>query len=312
MDFIGRTAPHRTGEGVQGDGAAFANGGIIGGRYASGGMVLTGTPFRDMPPQMFNTIAGSLVGTITGVLNTAIKNLAAQAAAEAAGGVAGIAGGGAQAALAWARTQVGKPYIWGGCSPSGFDCSGFMSAITNVMRGQNPYRRVGATGSFPWAGFAPGLGGQFAIGAFRGKPGHMAGTLAPGVNVESSGGVGVRVGGGARGASNGMFNIRGHLGDRGGMLRHGEAALNMSGSLERVLSPPETNAYSRGGGELLAELRTVSGLLRSLRGDVDHHGDNATIAGELRRLSYQLAAAGSSAAVSSQAKRTQSELGAWA
>ncbi|MGH8879290.1 MAG: hypothetical protein ACRD0P_18425, partial [Stackebrandtia sp.] len=44
----------------------------------------------------------------------------------------------------------------------------------------------------------------FSIGSFRGNPGHMAGTLG-GVNVESSGGVGVRVGGGARGATDPLF-----------------------------------------------------------------------------------------------------------
>lgn len=201
--------------------------------------------------------------------------------------------------------------------------SGFQSAITNVMRGRNPYSRVGATGSFPWAGFAPGLGGQYAIGAFRGNPGHMAGTLAPGINVESSGGVGVRVGGGARGANNGMFNIRGHLGDTGGMLRHGEAAVNMSGGLERLLPPDQTRVLDQilaavaggrssgaGSSELIAAVQALSGQLKALRGDVDHHSDNATIAGEIRGLRYQLAST-ESAAVSSQTARTRAELGAW-
>ncbi|WP_238402510.1 NlpC/P60 family protein [Cellulomonas sp. H30R-01] len=35
----------------------------------------------------------------------------------------GSAGGGA-AAVEWARTQLGKPYIWGGVGPEGYDCSG--------------------------------------------------------------------------------------------------------------------------------------------------------------------------------------------
>ncbi len=32
--------------------------------------------------------------------------------------------GAARAALDWARTQVGKPYIWGAAGPNGYDCSG--------------------------------------------------------------------------------------------------------------------------------------------------------------------------------------------
>jgi cell wall-associated NlpC family hydrolase len=115
-----------------------------------------------------------------------------------------------QRGLLWARSQVGKPYIWGGVGPGGYDCSGFQSAITNVIRGKAPNARVGATATFPWKGFAGGLGGFYNIGAFKGDPGHMAGTLL-GVNVESRGGTGVVVGGSARGANASMFNIRAHM-----------------------------------------------------------------------------------------------------
>ena len=123
-----------------------------------------------------------------------------------------VKGGGA--ALKWARSQAGKPYIWSGVGPAGYDCSGFMSAITNVLRGKNPHSRVGSTGSFPWAGFKPGAAPKgFTIGSttsYAGGIGHMAGTLN-GVNVESSGGVGVRVGGGARGYNDPNFNKIYHL-----------------------------------------------------------------------------------------------------
>jgi hypothetical protein len=114
-------------------------------------------------------------------------------------------------ALNWAMSQSGKPYIWGGVGPGGYDCSGFMSAITNVIRGRSPYSRVGSTASFPWGGFASGYG-LFTIGSTPnagGGIGHMAGTLL-GVNVESTGDH-VRYGATARGASNGLFTTRAHL-----------------------------------------------------------------------------------------------------
>ncbi|NUT08181.1 MAG: phage tail tape measure protein [Hamadaea sp.] len=116
-------------------------------------------------------------------------------------------------ALAWAKTQVGKPYIWGAAGPQGYDCSGFMSAITNVLLGRSPYSRVGSTANFPWPGFLKG-DGAFTIGSTPDSGdgiGHMAGTLH-GVNVESRGGQGVVVGGSARGAHDGLFRTRAHLG----------------------------------------------------------------------------------------------------
>jgi TP901 family phage tail tape measure protein len=116
------------------------------------------------------------------------------------------------AALKWARTQVGKPYVWGSAGPGGYDCSGFQSALVNVARGRNPYSRLGSTATFPWSGFASGYG-AYTIGSTKnagGGIGHMAGTLL-GVNVESAGGVGVRVGGSARGASSSLFNTHAHL-----------------------------------------------------------------------------------------------------
>lgn len=127
----------------------------------------------------------------------------------------GIGGGGGPinpglaGALSWARSQVGKPYIWGGVGPAGYDCSGFMSAIVNVIKGKSPYSRLFATGSLPAGMFSPG-NGAFNIGWFTGNPGHVAGTLN-GVNVESRGGRGVVVGPGARGANDSLFNRRGHL-----------------------------------------------------------------------------------------------------
>jgi hypothetical protein len=134
-----------------------------------------------------------------------------------------FAGGGALTteqlarAKAFALGNVGDPYVWGGVGPNGFDCSGFMSAITNVIRGKNPFSRVGATGDFPWKGFDKGPG-QFTIGSTKNYGGsgvgHMAGTL-DGMNVESRGGRGVVTGSAARGYNDSGFNQVYHLGAAG-------------------------------------------------------------------------------------------------
>jgi hypothetical protein len=157
-----------------------------------------------------------------------------------------IGGGGFMNALRWASTQAGKPYIWGGVGPAGYDCSGFMSAITNVIRGKSPHSRVGATSSFPWSGFRVGMTGPFTIGSSTNTGsgiGHMAGTLN-GVNVESRGGEGVVVGPRARGANDRLFHTRAGLFDQGGLWEPGTAGFNLTSGIERVLTPKQ-DAYFR-------------------------------------------------------------------
>lgn len=148
--------------------------------------------------------------------------------AAAAKAIASIFGGGGSA-LAFARSQNGKPYVWGGVGPGGYDCSGFMSAIANVIQRRPPHSRLGSTASFPWPGFAPGPG-RFMIGSTPNAGngiGHMAGTLA-GVNVESRGGDGVVVGGSARGAGSSLFTQLYHLkGFANGGILSGDAPFDL-------------------------------------------------------------------------------------
>jgi len=119
-----------------------------------------------------------------------------------------VAGGSVKAALTWARTQAGKPYVWGGVGPGGYDCSGFMGAIENVIQGRTPYRRIWATGAFSGgsapSGWKRSATAPFMVGITNSGVGHTAGTLN-GVNVESRGGRGVIVGSGARGARDSLF-----------------------------------------------------------------------------------------------------------
>ena len=81
-----------------------------------------------------------------------------------------------------------------------------------------PHRRY-STPAFHGAhaqGFTRGKRSPFMVGVrpLSGKLGHMAGTLN-GVNVESAGGVGVRLGKSARGWNNSMFSWRGGLANGG-------------------------------------------------------------------------------------------------
>ncbi|MDV6290333.1 hypothetical protein R2F25_30460 [Streptomyces sp. UP1A-1] len=141
---------------------------------------------------------------------------------------AGVGGKGYRAGLTWARTQHGKRYQWGGNGNPSWDCSGFVSAIESVVRGQKPHRRW-ATGAFSGRTAPPGWvlnkRSPYMIGITNAGVGHTAGTIN-GVNVESRGGDGVVVGSSARSYKDGLFTHRygftGYAG--GGRPRPGEVA----------------------------------------------------------------------------------------
>ncbi|MEU5976393.1 hypothetical protein [Streptomyces sp. NPDC047315] len=165
-----------------------------------------------------------------------------------------------KAALNWARAQAGKPYIWGGTGPAGYDCSGFLGAIENVIRGITPpYRRRWATMAFNGRTAPPGwvLNGKspFTIGITNAGVGHTAGTLG-GVNVESRGGDGVVIGKRALGSQAAMFrDVYGFMPgkyDSGGYLPEGLSLVyNGTGSPEPVFTSGQASALARaavGGG----------------------------------------------------------------
>ncbi|MER5312671.1 hypothetical protein ABT034_33415 [Streptomyces sp. NPDC002773] len=167
-------------------------------------------------------------------------------------GAGGVGGPRVQKALSWARTQNGLPYQWGGNGNPSWDCSGFMSAIESVIRGQEPHRRW-ATGAFNGKTAPPGwvLNGKspFMIGITNAGVGHTAGTIG-GVNVESRGGDGVVVGPRARSYKDSLFTdvygFQPGTFDSGGYLQPGlNLAYNGTGRPEPVFTTVQANALTR-------------------------------------------------------------------
>lgn len=185
-------------------------------RLATGG----GVRLRPIFPsgQRLGNLTGH-IGSMVGRVGNAIAGTVAKELAKS------LMSPGLASTIAWAKTQAGKPYLWGGVGPRGYDCSGWVSALINRAMGRNPYRRLGATGSMPWSMFQSGRG-AFMVGWFKGSPGHTAATIN-GINMESRGGEGVVIGSRARGANHPLFRnrmrVRGFA--RGG--RVGDAAFDL-------------------------------------------------------------------------------------
>ncbi|MFF4791819.1 hypothetical protein ACFY2M_19120 [Streptomyces sp. NPDC001276] len=164
-------------------------------------------------------------------------------------GGGGLGGPKIQAALKWAKTQHGLPYQWAGNGNPSWDCSGFMSAIESVIRGQKPHRRW-ATMAFSGKTAPPGWvyhgNSPFKIGITNAGVGHTAGTLGK-TNVESRGGDGVVVGSRARGYNDRLFTswygFQPGKYDSGGLLQPGmNLAFNGTGRPEPVLTSGQWQA----------------------------------------------------------------------
>nr|DAP78767.1 MAG TPA: minor tail protein [Bacteriophage sp.] len=104
-----------------------------------------------------------------------------------------------------ALESVASPYIFGGWSEAGVDCSGAISLAVNVFRGLDKFDSRTATASEgAWLvnkGFSEGRGGEgdFRVAFLNGGPGggHTAAQLPDGTFVESGGntGQGLTIGG---------------------------------------------------------------------------------------------------------------------
>lgn len=219
----GMTLAGRGGRGAMGgEGLAFAKGGSLqalegGGIIGSFMKGLSGFSFLD-PTKAFQSAISKVMGVVpgSGLFRDAVAGIPGKfvswlvnwfKAKVGFGGGAGVSKG-----LNFAKAQEGKPYTWGGVGPGGYDCSGLWSAIVNVIKGRNPYSRLFTTFSFTGGsrgpeGFVRNLRSGVRVGVTNAGVGHMAGSLGR-TPVESSGSAGVRVGGGARGADDGLFTMR--------------------------------------------------------------------------------------------------------
>jgi phage-related protein len=195
-----------------------------------------------------DTGIGKMIRHIPNKIIDALFGYSKQADDKGAGGIGGprIAAG-----LKWAKTQAGKPYQWAGNGNPSWDCSGFMSAIESVIRGQKPHRRW-ATGAFSGKTAPPGWvyhgNSPFKIGITNAGVGHTAGTIAK-TNVESRGGAGVVVGSRARGYNDRLFGswygFKPGTYDAGGYIPPGlNLVHNGTGRPEPVFTTAQANALT--------------------------------------------------------------------
>jgi hypothetical protein len=100
----------------------------------------------------------------------------------------------------------GTPYVTGGDSPAGTDCSGLVSWVTNAATGRPIYGDRFHTGNIEQALLSRGFQYGTQPGALNvgWNGGHTAATLPDGTPVSSGEGGGVKVGGG--GAYQSQFN----------------------------------------------------------------------------------------------------------
>jgi hypothetical protein len=158
-------------------------------------------------------------------------------------------------ALAFVKGQVGKPYLWASAGPYGYDCSGIVSAVWNVIHGRYPYSHTFST--FNEAPYFPlsGVGGKLTAGWTNpGEPGpggtsvgHTAGLIAGKYPFESTGSGGVRMGPGVTPVT--AFAHVGHF-DQGGAWPSGTLGVNTSGRTEHVMTGATMD-------QVVAELRRI-------------------------------------------------------
>ncbi|MEU9199022.1 phage tail tape measure protein [Streptomyces sp. NPDC048332] len=297
---------------------------------------------------LLNKISGSASAyrdMVTGIPKRMIKEIIGYSGkADGELEKAGIGGKGFKGALAWARTQAGKAYQWGGNGDPSWDCSGLVSAIESVIRGQKPHRRW-ATGAFSGEqappGWVRGAKSPYMIGVTNSGVGHTAGTLN-GVNVESRGGDGVVVGARARSYMDPLFTDRyGFKGYAGGgsprpgeiawvgengpelmKFRGGEVVYSNADSMRMAADLGPVRGFAKGTKAAKRPARRMassgaSPALTLIRGDLTAFrksltGTAADIAKAAQKLAKDLAAAGKSSSLVASTLKVAAKLQALA
>lgn len=221
----------------------FAHGGVLPG-YAPGrdSLLIGASPGESLlRPEVTRAVGPGWINQVNLLARTGGLDAVKRFLAFGGEGFQQFALGGIVAGQNFARSQAGKPYVWGGVGPGGYDCSGFISAVTNAALGLYPHARRFATGSFGpgrgAGGFLPGTNSAFVIGVSPNTGsgiGHMAGNIG-GLNIESRGGDGVVLGGSARGPQSSLFPWHFYLPQAGGFFQPAPYSEG-GGFLSRIVS----------------------------------------------------------------------------
>ncbi|MBI3226633.1 MAG: hypothetical protein HYZ39_16425 [Mycolicibacterium cosmeticum] len=166
-------------------------------------------------------------------------------------------GGFVDKAKQFARGLAGSPYLMGGFSANGIDCSGLVSAVVNVATGREPYQsRMSTVTEGSWLqalGFKTGTGesGDLRAGWWDkggGANGHTAGTFPDGTNFESNGSQGVVIGG-STGASHPQFTEHAYLPvGTSSLSDNGTATAPSTGVSTKGDAPADLGPLPSGGG----------------------------------------------------------------
>ncbi|MEU8023751.1 hypothetical protein AB0B88_16200 [Micromonospora haikouensis] len=272
--LIGKTVPASRRAVQPGDGSeglAFAGGGFFGGLEEKWNTLTDPVGWvKDKVNELIGQIPGAanlkdmVVGFGRWALDSTVKFVRDKITNAFTGEYRGPVSDDVASVQAWIHRQHGKPYVWAGVGPDGYDCSGMVGAVYNLMHGKSPHRRTFTTHNqaqfFPIPGWGEMTAGWAHAGERGGgRVGHTAANLA-GLAFESRGSDGVVVG--DRATPVGNFARTGHF-DVGGWLLPGlTVAYNGTGQPERILTGPQWadvqtrlgQASQAGGGPLIGSL----------------------------------------------------------